>query len=81
MEVKLGWDILDDTIFRWLIWMSVTGLFPMMLEPAFTTMALARKPGLRSSKVPWGFDPMNVKTAEGSFCCCSMFTSSGTTVA
>ena len=28
-------------------------------------MSLARKPGLRSSKVPWGFDPLYLKTSEG----------------
>ena len=66
MELKLGWDVLDDGVLRWLIWMCISGrCFFLMLEPPCTTMSLARKPGLRSSRVPWGFDVYCKKTAEG----------------
>ena len=68
MELKLGWDVLDDGVLRWLIWMCISGrCFFLMLEPPCTTMSLARKPGLRSSRVPWGFDVYCKKTAEGSY--------------
>ena len=44
----------------------------MMLEPPCSSMSLARKPGLRSSRVPWGFDLFLLKDGRGLAVCSSM---------
>ena len=46
LELKLGWDVLDESVFLRLIWICLSGrCFFLMLEPPCTKMLLARKPG------------------------------------
>ena len=66
IELKLGWDLLDEIGLAWLVHvvLSVCCRF-LILEPPCTTCSLAREPALRSTRVPWGFDLDCLKTNSG----------------
>ena len=60
------WDILDDGFFSWLMQLVAAGrVLYLHVGPPCTTFSLARKPALRSKRVPYGFDAKEPKTVEG----------------
>ena len=66
IELKLGWNFLDVQVFRWITHVVVSGrVHHLFLEPLCTTCSLARKPGLRDSRTPWGFDLLCHTTNSG----------------
>ena len=68
VELKLGWDFLDMQVFNWLVHVVISGRVRFLfLEPPCTTCSLARKPGLRDSRTPWGFDLSCHITNTGTF--------------
>ena len=57
VELKLGWDFLDDIVMSWLIHVCLSGYCRfLLLETPCTTCSLARKPALRSTALPCGLD-------------------------
>ena len=74
IEIQDGWDLLDPNLFLWLLRLSLAGrVWLMVLEPPCTTFSLARRPALRNSHEPEGFDAEVFKTNEGNnfglICC------------
>ena len=68
IELTLGWDMLDATVLRWLLHVTISGRVRFLfLEPPCTTCSLARKPGLRDSHSPLGFDLTCPITNTGTF--------------
>ena len=53
-------------VISWLSYMVTSGLLgSLMVEPVCTTFSIIRRPRLRSSSVPLGFDPRDPKTHLG----------------
>ena len=66
IELKLGWNFLDVQVFRWLTHVVNSGRVRFLFRvPPCTTCSLARKPGLRDSRIPWGFDLLCHITKSG----------------
>ena len=66
IEIKKGMDFLDESLFNWLIRLSLAGrIWVAILEPPCTTFSLARHPTLRDSSAPEGHDPSERKTHDG----------------
>ena len=64
IELKAWWD-LDRTLFQLVLHLSSHGRIGMIwLGPPCTTFSLARCPRLRSLASPWGFDALDLDTAE-----------------
>ena len=57
VELKSGFDLLDEDIFIWLLRLALAGIiWLLVLEPPCTTFSLARRPPLRGSRHPEGYD-------------------------
>jgi len=68
LELKRGFDAEGTKIFLWLLWMVLSGrIWVLIWEPPCTTASLARKPGLRDTTRPMGFNPFEAKTMVGTF--------------
>ena len=66
VELKSGFDLLDESIFIWLLRLSPAGrIWLLVLEPPCTTFSLARHPPLRDSRHPEGYDSAEQLTHVG----------------
>ena len=66
IEIKNGLDFLDESLFIWLLRLSLAGrIWLAVLEPPCTTFSLARHPVLRTSFFPEGIDSAERKTHDG----------------
>ena len=66
IELALGYDVFDATLFDWLLRLSLSGrVFCILLEPPCTSFSLARKPQMRDSHFPEGYDTADQRTHDG----------------
>ena len=74
IELADGFDLLSGSLFFLLLRLCLAGrVWLAVLEPPCTTFSLARKPGLRDSNTPEGYDVCEAKTHAGNLmgllCC------------
>ena len=66
VELKSGFDLLDDDLCIWLLRLALAGIiWLLVLEPPCTTFSLARHPPLHDSRHPEGYDPAERLTHIG----------------
>ena len=60
------WGLLDDVLFGWLLSVVKAGrIFYLHLAPPCTTFSQARRPPLRTRRCPYGLEPADAETRNG----------------
>ena len=68
IEFKEGWDLSSLDLFEFLVSLCKAGRIALLWAgPPRTTFSLARRPPLRSSTEPWGFNILDHQTLIGNF--------------